>query len=286
MCRLSPLIFSLSFLQIRQKQKQNDIRKMVQLLCSDNKVAATRPHFPSSAFSGPVGPLRGHAIAVPRRDSFLRLELRSRYVVQSRGRCGRGRGGVEGLLARRTRRLRLASACVCVWRGVWHIKETLSRRSSSTSGPSGPAPGTEPYHVSSAAGRWPLASTGRSEASSEVPSRVAVCLSLKHGDEAAVWTWLISPWVWESELESSASSPSGRWSQLQRPGGLNLTSGSKTQMRNISCLAVMSLTCEAAEATARQLFSRQIFNLRMKEKHEGQIKHLKSVIFLNIPNEI
>lgn len=49
--------------------------------------------------------------AVPRGYSSLCLELRSRYVVQSRGRRGSWSGGLEGLLARRTRRLRLPSTC-------------------------------------------------------------------------------------------------------------------------------------------------------------------------------
>lgn len=49
--------------------------------------------------------------AVPCGYSSLCLELRSRYVVQSRGRRGSWSGGLEGLLARRTRRLRLPSTC-------------------------------------------------------------------------------------------------------------------------------------------------------------------------------
>lgn len=63
--------------------------------------------------------LRG---TVPRCYSPLRLELRSRYMVQSRGRCGRGRGG-GGTFGPQDSP---SPSSEHVWRGVWHIKEPFS----------------------------------------------------------------------------------------------------------------------------------------------------------------
>lgn len=90
--------------------------------------------------------------------------------------------GVEGLLARRTRRLRLPSMCGEV---LWHIKELLSVAALARR-----VPAARLQAQSRITSHQPLVSTGNDF----WDPVYCGCLSLNHGDGAGVWTLLISPW--------------------------------------------------------------------------------------------